>query len=68
MKTQENQAGSPSLFSKHTENTKTDQWLPPPSNSNQIFAFEKIWRIRTGNFNLNRPVSSYMNKKIEATI
>lgn len=68
MQTQENRMASPSLFSKHTENTKQDQWLPPPSNINQIFSYEKIQRLSTGNFNLNRPISSYISNKIETTI
>ena len=59
---------SPSLFSKHTENTRFDQWLPPPQNINQIFSYEKIQRLSTGNFNLNRPISQHVSNKIETTI
>lgn len=62
------QLQSPTFRSKATEPTKPDRWLPPPENINQMFSYEKITRMQTGNFNLNRPLSSYMTNKIENTI
>lgn len=59
---------SPTFRSKATEAARNDRWLPPPENINQVFSYDKISRLHSGNFNLNRPLSSYMTCKIESTI
>jgi hypothetical protein len=47
---------------------KNETYLPPPENINTLYSYEKITRLNSGNFIMNRPLSSYMHAKIENTI
>ena len=61
---------SPAFRSESSEVNvqKVDKWLPKPENINAIYSFDKISRIKSGNFNVNKPLNAYMSKKIDIAI